>query len=214
MDWELEQLARETLEAVDAPLPIDPDWIAYRLGLTVMDGGPGCEGLLLDELGQILVDDSLRRERRAFAIAHELGHFLLRRAGRPDRERDANYLASALLLPRDDFERHLRRYGWHLERLRGVHPLASFEALARRVVALRKARAFVFDKSLADPAKRRWYSVPSGARPSRAEWEAAKSAAESGGPVLPYPGLSAWPVLERDWHRVITLADLEAHRFD
>lgn len=214
MDWSLEQLATRTLEAVDARLPINPDVIAHRLGLTVADGGPGCEGLLLEELGQILVDDSARRERRAFAVAHELGHFLLRRAALPDRERDADYVASALLLPRDEIERHLRRFGWDLEQLRMLHRWASFEALVRRIVALRPARAFIFDKPLEGQRRPRWYSIPWGLRPSRAEREVARLAAESGAPVHPYGGLSAWPVLERDWHRVLTLVDLEAHRFD
>ena len=214
MDWELEQIATRTLDAVGARLPVDPDLVAFRLGLTVSDGGPGCEGLLFEELGQILVDETLRRERRAFAVAHELGHFLLRRAGRPDREQDANYVAAALLLPRDDFERHLRWFSWDLVRLRTLHRWASCEALARRIVALRQARAFVFDKPLAAQMRPRWYSIPSGLRPSPVEREAAREAALSGAPVNLDGSLSAWPVLEHDWHRVITLTDIDAYRPD
>lgn len=207
MNWELEQIATRVLEELDVQLPINPDVLAHRLGLTVVDGGRGCEGLLLLELGQILVDETLRPERRAFAIAHELGHYLLRREGLPDTERDANYLASALLLPRAEFERDLRREGWDLIKLRARYRWASFEALARRIVALREARAFVFDKPLAGQRQPGWYSVPWGQRPTQTEKHAARMAAQLGAPVEPYGGLTAWPVLEHDWHRVITLTD-------
>lgn len=209
MQWELEELAAKTLESVDARLPVNPDIVAHRLGLTVVDGGEGCQGLLLPELGQIVVDDGLRRERRAFAIAHELGHFLLRQEGLRDSERSANYIASALLLPRADVERDLRRYGWDLLQLRTRHRWASFEALARRIVALRDARAFVFDRPLQGQARPNWYSVPWGQRPTSAETEAAREAATLGVPVEPYGGLTAWPVIEHAWQRVITLAASE-----
>jgi hypothetical protein len=215
MDWELEELATRVLERVDAHLPVSPDVVALRLGLTVVDGGRGCEGLLLDELGQIVVDDTQRPERRAFAIAHELGHYLLRRHGQSDGECAANYVGAALLLPRDELERDLRRYGWDLLRLQARHRWASFEAIARRIVSLRHARAFVFDKPLEGQCRPSWYSVPWGLAPLHVEREAARLAAEAGAPVELYGGLSAWPVSERAWHRVITLADLEvAHRSD
>lgn len=211
MDWELEEVARDALEVADVGSPVRPRELARRLGFTVRDAGPRCGGLLLPLQRVILVDESERVERRAFAVAHELAHFLLRcrgleTAGTPYREaeRQANYLASALLLPRDDFDRDLRTLGWDLFRLRSRHRWASFEALARRVVSLRGARAFVFDRPT--HGRPRWYSVPSGLRPSPGEREAAAEAAQAGAPVEAYAGVWGWPVLQHDWARVIVLS--------
>ena len=202
MRWELEELARAILESSNVGPPVDPEEIAFRLGLLVQHS-PGCEGLLVGE--RILVDDSLRPQRRAFAIAHELGHHLQRLHGLSDTEAGANYLASALLLPRDDFERDLRRHGWDLLRLCCDHRFASFEAVARRIVALREARAFVFDNPLRGQRESGWYSVPWGLNPSEDERIAAQEAVDFGGPVEVVAGVTGWPVIEHDWVRVITL---------
>lgn len=202
MNWDLEELARVTLEEVDVGVPVDPSQIAARLGLTVCHAD-GCDGVLIGD--QIIVDHSIRAERRAFAIAHELGHYVQRRARLPDRESTADYLASALLLPRDDFERDLRRFGWDLIRLHARHRLASFEALARRIVALREARAFVFDRPLRT-GRHGWYSVPSGHEPTDTELLAAAEAFECGAPVEVVTGITGWPVLEHHWHRAIVVA--------
>lgn len=207
MWWELEGLAEAALERSDQGIPVDPDIVAHRLGLTVRTA-PGCPGLLLGTT--IVVDDAMRAERRAFAIAHELGHYLLRREGLADSERAANYTASALLLPRRDFEADLRRCGWDLLRLRARHRHASFEALARRIVALREARAFIVDRPLRADARRRCYSVPGGSRPSAVERDAIEAALATGAPAEPYPGVTAWPVLEHHWHRVVTVAAVDS----
>lgn len=206
MLWDLEALATETLERADLGAPVDPDLLAVELGLEVLDGGEGCEGLLIGR--QILVDEHLRPERRAFAIAHEIGHFLARANGLSDSEHTANYLASALLLPREDFELHLRRHGWDLLQLRSLHRHASFEALARRIVALREARAFVFDWPQANQRADSVYSVPWGLDPSEDESLAAHAAVESGAPVEPIAGTVGWPVLQEGWARAITLRSL------
>lgn len=206
MRWDLEELARQTLEDADLGPPVDPDLIALELGLEVLDGGEACDGLLIGR--QIFVDERLRPERRAFSIAHEVGHHLLRSNGLRDDERSANYLASALLLPRDDFQRDLRRFGWDLLQLRAAHRWASFEALARRVVALRTARAFVFDRPLRGQRGASVYSVPWGQRPTPEEQLAANEAVRSGAPVEVRAGLTGWPVIQSDWARAITLASL------
>lgn len=206
MRWDLEELAREELEAANLSTPVDPEELVIHLDLEVLDGGLGCAGFLVGR--NIYVDESLRAQRRAFAVAHEVAHYLLRRRQMPDPEWKANYLASALLLPRDDFERDLRRWGWDLLRLCAQHRHASFEAVARRIVALREARAFVFDKPLAGQSRPRWYSVPSGRRPSDEERLAAREAIASGAPVEVRAGLVGWPVIQADWHRAITVASL------
>lgn len=205
MNWDLEELARRAHEQADVGAPVNADRLAHRLGLVVRDGGPGCEGVLIGH--RIFVDEGLRPERRAFAIAHEIAHHLQRTAGFPDTERSANYLGSALLLPRDDFERDLRRVGWHLAHLRKSHPAASHEALARRIVALRDARAVVFDRP--HRGQLRWYAIPSESTvPDAEENEAAHEAFACGTPIDLRAGLSAWPVIEPKWARVIVVRAL------
>lgn len=187
--------------------PINPDLLARRRQLRVLDGGPGCDGLLVGS--RIIVDESLRPQRRWFAIAHEIGHDIQRKEGLPDTEHGANYLASALLLPREAFELALRRWGWDLIRLAAHFRYASFEAIARRICALRDARACVFDRPLLQQCEPAEYTIPwRYRRPTLEEREAADAAFECGAPVEFRAGLTAWPVLEHDWHRAITVANL------
>lgn len=204
MRWELEELAREALERANVSSPVDPEIVADRHKLVVRHAAT--DGLLIGRT--IYVREEHRRQRRAFAIAHEIAHWLLRRAGIPDTEANANYLASALLLPRLEFEAALRRYGWDLIMLCALHPFASFEAVTRRIVALREARAVVFDKPLRGQRRPSCYTVPYGLVPTDEERMAAREAVRSGAPVELRAGLTGWPVLEWDWHRAITLAAL------
>lgn len=205
MDWDLEELARAALDQADVGAPVDPDLVAKGLELVVRDGGRGCVGYLIGD--RIFVDESARSTRRAFAIAHEIGHHLQRKHGVRDTERGANYLAAALLLPRLDFIADLRRCGWDLIALRARHRHASFEALARRITALRGARACIFDRPLRGQAPPKSYVIPNDrTRPTEEERIAAREAMECGAPVELRPGLTAWPVLEHDWHRAITIA--------
>lgn len=205
MQWDLEEMARLALERANAGAPVSPARVARALGLEIYDGGPGCLGMLVGK--RIYVDDSMRRTRRAFSIAHEIGHHLEREHGLPFREWRADYLGSALLLPRDDFERDLRRYGWDLLALAARHRWASFEAIARRIVALRPARACVFDRPQGGRAKE--YVIPRRARrPTPEERAAADEAIAHGAPVEVRSGLAAWPIIETGWARAITLANL------
>jgi len=211
VDYSLEELARETLEEADLGAPVDPDVLAHELGVAVQDGGPGCQGLCIPGERAVVVDDSLRPTRRAFALAHELAHLLLVTHGFPNTEANANYLGSALLLPRDDFTRDLRRFGWDLLLLQSRHRLASMEALMRRVVALRpETRGWVFDRPLLAGRRPSKYSVPWGLRLSHLERTAAAEAGASGAPVQVVAGVEAWPVFEHHWKRVVVLADLES----
>lgn len=205
MDWDREEIAREALERADLGTPVDAELLAHRLGFEIYDAA-GSEGLLVG--GKIFVDPAIRRERWHFAIAHEIGHALQRVAGIRDTEHGANYLASALLLPRDDFERDLRSCGWDLLCLRTRHRWASFEAVARRIVALREARAFVFDRPLRGQRAPSVYSVPWGLHPSEEERIAAREAVDIGAPVELRAGLTGWPVVQDDWLRAITIAAL------
>lgn len=62
---------------------------------------------------RIVVARSLPRAYALFAVAHELGHYLLRREGfrGDDEERAADYVGGALLAPRDAFLAARRAYG-------------------------------------------------------------------------------------------------------
>lgn len=206
MRWEIEELARIALEQADLGGPVDPYTLAKRRGLRVLDGGPGCEGILVGR--RIIVDVLMRPPRRAFVVAHELAHHILREAKIDDTEAVANYLAAAILMPRFDIEADFRRWGWDVLRIVAKYRHASFEAVARRIVALRDARACVFDKPLQGQAAPSMYVVPwDGPPPSREERAAARAAVEHGAPIEFRSGLVAWPVLEWDWHRVITVAN-------
>jgi uncharacterized protein DUF955 len=209
MQWDLEELATHVLEAKNVSVPVDADLLAGKLELRVEDGGPTCTGGLF-EGGLILVNDAERPERRAFIIAHEIAHYLLQLRGWRDSHDAVNYLAAALLLPREDFERDLRRWGWDLLRLHARHRWASWEVIARRICALREARMFVFDRPLQGQTPAHWYSVPWGLRPSELERDACGEAIRWGARVDIYPGITAWPVLEHHWHRVITIATNES----
>lgn len=203
--WELEELARTTLEHANLGCPVDPELIAVDNEIEVRDGDT--EGLLIGNI--IFVAEAQRPQRRAFTIAHELAHWLLRLAGIPDTHDAVNYLAAALLLPRLEFERDLRRLGWDLIALCALHRFASFEVVARRITAMRDARACVFDKPLAGQRRPSSYVIPfDGVPPTAEEREAARAAAHCGAPVELRTGLTAWPVFEHQWQRVITLANV------
>lgn len=202
MQWEREELAADALRrtrlAGTAP---DPDVIAKRLGLLVRDGGPDCDGVLIGD--RIFVSETMRPTRRAFTIAHELGHWLQREAGLPDTEASADYIAAALMMPIHPFARDLDSTGWDLLQLHARFRLASFEAIARRIVTLRDARAVIFDRPLSGTP--RWSADPSDHAPMLVEVLAADRALATGAPVTPRRGLTAWPLIEHDWQRVIVV---------
>lgn len=206
MIWELEELARERLEAANLGAPVHPDTLARELGFEVRHAD--CRGKLIGDT--VYVSDGLRAEMRAFDICHEIGHRICDEAGIPSTEWRANYLASALLLPRFEFEVDLRRVGWDLLALKARHRHASFEAVGRRIVALREARAVIFDRPLPPHTIRppRPRTAPHGHRPTEEERVAAREAVLSGAPVELRAGLTAWPVLQHDWHRAITVRAL------
>src|SRR5579872_2531154 len=69
----------------DDPFPVDPVRVAKALGLEVMEGvlEPDVSGALVKEPGRdatvlLALGESKRRQR--FTCAHEIGHFMLRRA--------------------------------------------------------------------------------------------------------------------------------------
>lgn len=140
-DWE--GIARDVLEETGADDgPQDAFVLARLFGVTVRASG-GC-------LGRLDGDDAFislrpRHERQHGALAHELGHWCLRRAQQENGERGASYLAGALMLPRARFVRDLRATGWDLFELKSLHPNASHEMIARRIAQVRPARIAIID---------------------------------------------------------------------
>lgn len=204
MDWQLEQAATRVLDETNqGGDDVRVELVAKRLGLVVRDGGPGCHGLLFGK--EILVDERLTKPRWNFVVAHEIGHFDAQRTGRRDTEWAANYFASALLLPRDAAETALRQTGRDLLLLMARFRHASGEAIARRISALREARVLVFDRPEGKPET--WYGVPNRLRPVAAELEAAEASFAEGVPVEIYAGVTAWPLFQEGWQRVIVISD-------
>ena len=96
--------------------------------------------------GSVLWVESRGTPERAQAlIAHELGHFALKRAGLPDSERGATYVGGCLRMPRREMLRDLRETAWSLAAMMERHPYASAVALAVRITQLRTAALALFD---------------------------------------------------------------------
>jgi IrrE N-terminal-like domain len=145
-----EALARMPLEET----PIDALQLARALGLAVAwdehQLGRGRIAHLSGHAGgrtqgSILLRPEPRRERRHWAIAHEVGEYCAHRvferlsvdpleAPHAAREAVANRLAGRLLLPRDWFARDGRETGWDLFELKARYDTASHELIARRML--------------------------------------------------------------------------------
>lgn len=206
IEWE--GLAREALTRAQIDAPVDPWQLAERLGFVVRDAAHGLPTCLSGST--ILLETGQRPERRAFGVAHEIGHALLRASRIANTERGANSVGSALLLPRIDFLRDLRQVGWNLAALRERHPHASHEALGRRITMLRDAVLWVLDRDR--EGRRHRYRVLSPGlpdwmrEPSRPELEAVQAAAADLVPVESVAGVCAWPLPEAGHLRVLCLS--------
>ncbi len=79
--------------------PYDVGKLAQELGLEVVRGSFKHDGMLVGE--RIEVPEGLNSVEERFAIAHEIGHHVLRHEGeRKKVEPEANAFASELLIPR------------------------------------------------------------------------------------------------------------------
>lgn len=152
----LEAIADETLRAAGLSAPIDAYDLCRWKGLRVVMGPAGTRPMLVGDV--IVVNGSDPVERRRFAAAHEFSHRVLRERGIDDTEFRVNWLASALLHPQEWFADRLAARGWDLAALRVECPYSSHEAIARRIVNIRKAVLWVCDRSA------------TGARTSRRTW--------------------------------------------
>lgn len=173
--------------------PVDALELAACCGLEIVHS---------DVHGALLYGDAIYVSRRVsirllhFVVAHEIGHWALRRDGLPmDDEQGADYLAGALLVPRRSLLRELRA-GWDLEALRRTHVHAPASTIAVRVAQVREATAAVYDgtrlrKRVGPPHER--------------ELELRDEALRAGRPVRLDDLTGAWPIDTGPWHRVIVL---------
>lgn len=139
----LEGIARDLLESslCGEDGAVDAYELAAACGLHVEHA---------DLPGAVLMGDTIFLGRRTptaqvhLRIAHEIGHWALDRDGHDQSEQAADYLAAALLVPREQLDRALRG-GWDLEALRQRFRHAPASTIACRIAQIRQATAAVYD---------------------------------------------------------------------
>lgn len=210
-EWEglAVELGEET--GCDDP-PVDAFELADCAEFEVRAAQSGLSRLDLEER-VIRVDLDQRPERVHMSIAHELGHWLLKRAGSPDSEWGAKYIGGALMMPRTPFGRHLTRTAWSIPRLRALHTNTSATAMAVRITQLRDAVATIVDPRghkkpwrILSP----WIADRALRHVSRWERELARQAYEAGDEVRGDELCYAVPLTDHPReHRVLVVCELE-----
>ncbi len=225
---------------VDAP-PVDAFTLAERLGMRVTHDRSLASRARYSRVGQggersgtptIVLAEEKRRERRHFAVAHEVGEANAHRvyealgvdpreAAGDSREAVANALAGRLLAPGRWLAGLWRDADGDLFALKERFGTASHELIVRRLLVCVRSPLIV---TIDDPGRavwRRWnLSGPAPPR-SRLETECQRRAHEGAeliwgdGADEPLTGVSppirqvrVWPVHEAGWRREITLTEL------
>jgi Zn-dependent peptidase ImmA (M78 family) len=219
---------------VDRP-PVDALLVAKRLGLLVAEDRESDYRARFVRLGQtnrnlrgtILLADDPRPERKQWAVAHEIGEFAAHRVYSEleidpeslppaERERMANHLANALLLPFGWFRADASAVDWDLFELKQIYSTASHELIARRMLAMPQGVIV----SLFDQGKLVWRKSNVIRRPpplAPAEMGTWRTAHEQGRATqyecqeLPdgLRDIRCWPVHEPHWKREILRTALE-----
>lgn len=139
----LEGIARQTHDETGVECPVDAFDLAERLGLSLRPWSKA-GGMCVADIIHYPAKASAARQQGT--VAHELGHWLLGRAGEDAQDEDAaDYLAGALLLPRLPFMRDLIAYDWDMLAIRERHINASWQMLVIRCVQVADAAASVWD---------------------------------------------------------------------
>ena len=158
----LDQLVDQTLEqaAVERP-PVDAFAAADSLGLQVfVDPNQRGRGRIvtLPSGSTIFLAPAPRPERHQWALAHEIGEYLLEQSPVSDdldgcfedpslREELANRFATLLLVPSQWWEFDARMAGYDLLQLKTIYPNVSHELLALRLLDLDPPSMIsIFDK--------------------------------------------------------------------
>ncbi|MEM6329541.1 MAG: ImmA/IrrE family metallo-endopeptidase [Planctomycetota bacterium] len=176
--------------------------------------------------GLILLRTEPRRERRQWAVAHEVGEYAASRvysrlgvqpcdtrAGA--REAVANGLAGRLLLPSGWFRPDATRFDYDLLTLKRRYATASHELIARRVLELAglPAAVTVFDHGSVTwrRASLGWNARSPLDPAEQATWRRCHT---TGGPTeclrppLPLTRVRCWPIHEPGWRREIMISEL------
>lgn len=191
----LEGIARELLEGCGISSPVDIRLLAHRCGLELRPWGKSYGQLTTD--GVIRYPLKVRETRQAFTIAHEISHWAIARAGEDDRdEAAADYLAGALMLPRETFLRDLAETDWALDALQLRHPHASAQGIVVRMTQVSPATASVWDHG-------RLHRVY-GEHDIEEARRLVDLALELEEPIEVGPA-RAWPVLDGAWRRVLVV---------
>lgn len=157
----------------------------------------------------VLFDAYSRAVRQHGLVAHEVGHVVSQEAGVGDTEENANFVGSAVMLPRAPFERDLRTTGWDLRELRAKHLNVSAEMIARRIVSVRDAIATILDNGRVKARVVSPWLAEGFRRVSAFERELAATALETGEVQRPDGLIWAVPVFDGEHRRVIVVAEAE-----
>ncbi len=164
----------------------------------------------------ILLKPEPRRERRHWALAHEIGEHMAARvferlyvdpraADSLARERTANHLAGRLLLPTVWFGEDGSACEWDLWELKSRYATASHELIARRMLDFQTpVIVSIYDK--ARLTFRRSNLLGRVPPPSPEETACRQAAYDTGHPrqtAAATHTVCAWPVHEEDWKREI-----------
>ena len=177
--------------------------------------------------GTILVADDPRPERKQWAVAHEVGECVAHRlftlleidyADIPPagRERAANHLANALLLPRDWFSADGSALDWDLRELKQIYCTASHELIARRMLEMSPPVIIsLFDQGALQWRRSNLLRRPPPLTPVESKtWRSAFELAEPAFCVetnlpLGIDEVRCWPVHEPGWRREILRTQLQ-----
>lgn len=193
---DLEGIAAELHRATGDIVPVNALHLVSACGVELR-AWTRPEGVVDVERGVIHYPAKARAVRQHGVIAHELGHWLLHRAGEDHtQEWAARYLAGALLLPRVPFLRDCWTCDWDLNQLQRQHPNASAEMIVVRMTQVSDACAWVWD----DGAVRRRYGTS-----SDEDVEAIVDRVLASEAPEREDGMRAWPMLERGHRRVVVV---------
>lgn len=202
--WEGVALSVHRGTGVDAP--VDAFELADLCGLSLV---PDARGGAFLRGEAVHYDGAARHVRQHGLVAHETAHHVLRLHGEDDPEQAARYTAGALMLPRADFDRDLRRT-WDLRELRAKHLHCSAEMIARRVCELRDAVVTIVDnRKVRARVCSPWLVVPEFGRLTRYEREMVDATHASGEPQHAGELLAAYPFFDGPHERVVVIAELE-----
>lgn len=203
-----ESAAARAVEEARVAVPVSAFDLARGLGLRVV--AASVSGARLNVVDRAIeLNPRVRLVRRHGLVAHEVGHYVLRRED-DDSEPGASFVGSAMMLPRLDFDRDLRRTAWSIVKLRVLHPNASAEMIARRIVELRDAVATIIDNGrVRSRVSSPWLADPRLRRITRWERELADAALEAGDEVRGDELCYAVPFIDGVWRRVVIVCEAE-----